>query len=100
MLSDLNAYGKYRFEFIQPKALGEDIGLVSKLDIIAAHFGGWSHWEDAALELALKRVYVDTSSTQYAVKPHQIRELMDIFGISGVFFGLFYLYLTEEIKPI
>ncbi|WP_069986797.1 amidohydrolase family protein [Massilioclostridium coli] len=70
-----------------PKRLAKILDLFPKLDIIAAHFGGWSHWEDAALELALKRVYVDTSSTQYAVKPHQIRELIDIFGIHHVIFG-------------
>ena len=77
MLSDLNAYGKYRFGFIQPKALGEDIGLVSEITYHSSPF-----WR-----LALKRVYVDTSSTQYAVKPHQIRELIDIFGIHHVIFG-------------
>lgn len=79
--------GDHRTQFSKPAKLATVLDRFPNLDVIAAHFGGWSEWENGALELALKRVYVDTSSSMYALKPHQIRELIDIFGIDFVLFG-------------
>lgn len=82
--------GDSRTQFSKPSKLAKVLDRFPKLDVIAAHFGGWSEWEQGALELALKRVYVDTSSSMYALKPHQIRELIDIFGVDYVLFGTDY----------
>ncbi len=79
--------GDHRTQYSKPAKLATVLDRFPKLDVIAAHFGGWSEWEDGALELALKRVYVDTSSSMYAFKPYQIRELIDIFGADFVLFG-------------
>lgn len=79
--------GDYRTQYSKPAKLATVLDAFPKLDVIAAHFGGWSEWEDGALELALKRVYVDTSSSMYAFKPYQIRQLIDIFGSDYVLFG-------------
>ncbi|NCC87159.1 MAG: amidohydrolase [Clostridia bacterium] len=79
--------GDHRTQFSKPAKLAPVLDKFPKLDVIAAHFGGWSEWESGALELALKRVYVDTSSSMYALKPHQVRELIDIFGVDFVLFG-------------
>lgn len=82
--------GDSRTIYSKPSKLATVLDRFPKLDVIAAHFGGWSEWENGALELALKHVYVDTSSSMYALKPHQIRELIDIFGIDYVLFGTDY----------
>mgnify|MGYP000771659598 FL=1 len=70
--------------------------------MIAAHFGGYSEWENGALSLALKNVYVDTSSSQFALTPHQVRELIDIFGADHVLFGTDYPMWNpgEELKKL
>ncbi|MEG1551440.1 MAG: amidohydrolase family protein, partial [Oscillospiraceae bacterium] len=82
--------GDSRTQFSKPAKLAKVLDRFPKLDVIAAHFGGWSEWEHGALELALKRVYVDTSSSMYSLKPHQVRELIDIFGVDYVLFGTDY----------
>lgn len=82
--------GDHRTKYSKPDKLAKVLDKFPKLDVIAAHFGGWSEWENGALELALKRVYVDTSSSMYALKPHQIQELIDIFGVDNVLFGTDY----------
>lgn len=79
--------GDYRTEYSKPARLVRVLHACPKLDVIAAHFGGWSEWESGALALATEDVYVDTSSSQYALKPHQVRELIDIFGPDRVLFG-------------
>ncbi len=79
--------GDHRTQYSKPAKLATVLDAFPNLDVIAAHFGGWSEWEDGALELALKRVYVDTSSSMYAFKPYQIRQLIDIFGSDYVLFG-------------
>lgn len=79
--------GDSRTQFSKPEKLAKVLDIFPKLDFIAAHFGGWSEWENSALNLCQKRVYVDTSSSQFALKTHQIRELIDIFGADYVLFG-------------
>ncbi len=79
--------GDYRTQYSKPERLVKALHACPDLDVIAAHFGGWSEWENGALCLSGERVYVDTSSSQYALKPHQVRELIDIFGADRVLFG-------------
>lgn len=82
--------GDSRTEYSKPWRLAKMIDRFPKLDVIAAHFGGYSEWENGALSLALKNVYVDTSSSQFILTPHQVRELIDIFGADHVLFGTDY----------
>lgn len=94
--------GDSRTQYSKPAKLVPILDKFPKLDVIAAHFGGWSEWENAALELALKRVYVDTSSSMFALKPHQVKELIEIFGVDNVLFGTDYPMWspTPEIEHI
>lgn len=82
--------GDSRTEYSKPWRLAKMVDRFPKLDVIAAHFGGYSEWENGALSLALKNVYVDTSSSQFILTPHQVRELIDIFGADHVLFGTDY----------
>jgi len=58
-----------------------------KLDVIGAHFGGWSIWEKAAEILGGRRIWVDTSSSLYAIAPETARRLIDAYGVDHVLFG-------------
>ena len=55
--------GDYRYEFSNPAKVCEVAKQFPKLNIIAAHFGGWSEWDEAEKVLNLENVYFDTSST-------------------------------------
>lgn len=79
--------GDYRFEYSKPSRLAKVMDRFPKLDVIGAHFGGWSEWNLAAKFLAGRRLYVDTSSSLYALTPQRARKLIDLFGVDNVLFG-------------
>jgi len=82
--------GDYRTPYTKPARIANVARAFPKLDIIAAHFGGWSEWGSSALELAELGVYIDTSSSMYAIKPRFAKLLIDTFGAERVFFGTDY----------
>ena len=84
--------GDYRTEYSKSDRLVKVLDKFPNLDVIAAHFGGFSEWDTAAatLSLAKSRVYVDTSSSTFRLAPNQIRELIDIYGADRVLFGTDY----------
>jgi len=90
--------GDHRTEFSKPYRLKNVLDKFPNLDVIAAHFGGWSEWDDGAKILAgHKNVYVDTCSSQYAMSPEKVVELIHAFGIDNVFFGTDYpMWLPED----
>lgn len=82
--------GDSRYQWSKPARLVKVLEAFPKLDVIAAHFGGWSEWDDAAAVLGGKRLWVDTSSSLYAMSSQRARELIDIFGAENVLFGTDY----------
>lgn len=94
--------GDYRTQFSKPQRLVRVMEAFPELDMIAAHFGGWSEWGSYAPQLAKHGVYVDTSSSLYAMTPIRIREMIDIFGADHVFLGSDYpmFDIADEIKML
>lgn len=88
--------GDSRYQWSKPSFLLTVLKTFPKLDIIAAHFGGWSEWEDAARILGGKRLWVDTSSSLYAMSPERAKETIDIFGAENVLFGTDYPMWTAK----
>ncbi len=90
--------GDHRTEFSKPQRLAKVLDRFPKLDVIAAHFGGWSEWDNSVKVLAdYKNVFVDTCSSQYALSPERVVELIHSFGIDKVFFGTDYpMWLPED----
>ena len=82
--------GDFRYEYSNPARLARVLDRFPKLLAIGAHFGGWSEWDEAARVLAGRGVYVDTSSSLYAVPPEHARELIGCFGADHVLFGTDY----------
>lgn len=72
--------GDYRTQYSKPTKIIKVLEKFPKLDIIAAHFGAWSEWGYGSKELSEAGVYVDSSSSFYAMSPERIMEMIHIFG--------------------
>ena len=58
---------------------------------ICAHLGGWSEWDDAWKVLSgCENVYVDTSSSLYALSPEEGRKIVRHYSRDRVLFGTDY----------
>jgi len=79
--------GDYRYEYSKPERMARVMDRFPKLDVIGAHFGGWSVWEKAAEILGGRRIWVDTSSSLYSIAPETARRLIDAYGVDRVLFG-------------
>lgn len=82
--------GDYRTQYSKPKRLARVLDDFPKLDVIAAHFGGWSEWDQGEKYLAGKRLWVDTSSSLFAITPERAKELICAYGVDNVLFGTDY----------
>ena len=79
--------GDYRFDYSNPGRLLHVLGAFPRLTLIGAHFGGWSVWREAAEALRGRNVYVDCSSSFYALTPAESLDLIRTFGAEHVLFG-------------
>lgn len=79
--------GDSRTDFSTPRRLMNVLEKIPDFTCIAAHLGGYSEWEDARRELSGTNVYIDTSSSLFAVTQEQARKSIDHFGIEHTLFG-------------
>lgn len=91
-LSELNMFvlthaGDYRYGYSHPKRIANIAKKFPKLDIIAAHFGGWSQWDIAFEELNLPNVYFDTSSTMGFCGLDNAKKAFTVFDNTHIFFA-------------
>ncbi|MBE5039376.1 amidohydrolase family protein [Ructibacterium gallinarum] len=82
--------GDYRYSYSKPAQLAKILKLFPKLRVIAAHFGGWSEWDDAAKYLKNFRLWVDTSSSSHWLPPEQLMKLILCYGTDSILFGTDY----------
>ncbi len=84
--------GDKRFSFSNPEQLLPLLRRFPRLKVIGAHFGGWSVWQDATRQLAgrFENLWVDCSSSFFALDDAQARELIDAYGAERVLFGTDY----------
>ena len=77
--------GDFRYNYSNPKQLKPLLEKFPDLQIIGAHFAGWSMWEDATKELAgTPNLIVDLSSSLYALSPKTAKELIYDYGVDKV----------------
>lgn len=79
--------GDKRYDYSGPKRIANLLNAFPQMDVIAAHFGGWSQWDEAMEHLGGLRVWVDTSSSLYELSVEKARELIACFGDDYVLFG-------------
>ncbi len=95
--------GDHRYSYSEPYRLANILKKFPKLKVIGAHLGGWSQWDDAAETLAgLKNLWVDSSSTSYAMSAEKFRSLIETFGADRVLFASDYpmWFPGEELKHL
>lgn len=61
-----------------------------RLTVIAAHLGGYSEWEEAEEHLVGKNLYIDTSSSLWAIPPERAVSIIRRHGVDRVLFGTDY----------
>ena len=79
--------GDSRYHNSNPSLIPGILKKHPRLQLICAHFGGYSEWDEAAKYLADTNVYVDTSSTFFAVPNERVMELIALYGEDRILFG-------------
>ena len=83
--------GDSRYEYSRPWQMKHVLDAFPKLVCVCAHLGGWSEWDEASKMLAgYENVYVDTSSSLYALAPEKARRIIRCFSRDRVLFGTDY----------
>ena len=83
--------GDFRYDLSNVNRLKPILDAYTGLTVIGAHFGGWSLWEDSSRELAgYPNLYVDSSSSLYALEPETARDIVRRYGADRVLFATDY----------
>ncbi len=83
--------GDTRYPYSHPGQMKKVAEAFPKLVCICAHLGGWNEWDDAWKALAgFENVYVDTSSSLYAMSREAARRLIRCYDRQRVLFGTDY----------
>lgn len=89
--------GDKRYPYSQPERMARALDRVPSLRAICAHLGGWSLWDNAWKILAGRaNVYVDCSSSLYALTPAEAVKVIHRYGADRVFFGTDYPMWTPK----
>ena len=79
--------GDWRYRNSNPSLIPPILKKFPRLQLVCAHFGGYSEWDEAARCLADTNVYVDTSSSFFSLSPDRTRELIALYGEDRILFG-------------
>ena len=93
--------GDPRFGYSNPRRMKQVLDAFPKLVCVCAHLGGWSEWDEALETLTgYENVYVDTSSSLYAMSPEEGRRIIRCYSRERVLFGTDYPMWTpaEELE--
>ena len=83
--------GDKRYDHSNPNRLLPMLKNFPDLTVIGAHLGGWSIWEEASLALAgTPNLWVDCSSSFYALPKEKSKEIIRRYGAERVLFGTDY----------
>ncbi|WP_405265950.1 amidohydrolase family protein [Methanobrevibacter sp.] len=83
--------GDFRYNYSNPKQIKPFLERFPEITFIGAHFAGWSMWEEATRQLSdFENLYVDLSSSLYALTPETALELIHAYGADRVLWGTDY----------
>lgn len=84
--------GDKRYDYSRAYRLVNVANKFPKLNVIAAHFGGYSCWEsfDEYLKAENNNIYFDTSSSLKFLEPNIALKLIRTLGVDKFFFGTDY----------
>lgn len=79
--------GDKRTDFSSPWRLAKVLDAMPHLRVIAAHFGGYSEWDDVMRILVGRDLWFDTSSTLWELPADQARKIALAHGTGKILFG-------------
>ncbi|NLK46055.1 MAG: amidohydrolase family protein [Treponema sp.] len=79
--------GDCRFDFSGSLRLSRVLNKHPKLKIIAAHFGGYTDWENSLKYLAKRNIWFDTSSSLWKLPLDKANEIIRVHGADKFLFG-------------
>lgn len=79
--------GDNRYEYSRPHKLVNVLNNFPKLQVTAAHFGGYQCWEEAEGCLKRSNVKFDTCSSLPLISPEYANKLVNYYGVENMFFG-------------
>ena len=79
--------GDNRYEYSKPYRLAKVLDDFQKLEVLAAHFGGYQCWTEAEECLKRPNIKFDTSSSLPMIEPEYARKLINYYGVENMFFG-------------
>ena len=88
--------GDARYDYSAPSRLEKVAERFPKLTCIAAHFGGYSRWDEAMDAYEAPNIYMDTSSALFALPKEKAWEFFRKFGEDRFFFGTDFPMWTHE----
>lgn len=80
--------GDSRYTYSHPTRLARVLDMFPELDCVAAHFGGYTVWEEGYEALGSRRCWIDTSSTTAMLNDYDhLRALASKWGTERMLFG-------------
>ncbi len=79
--------GDHRFDYSHPARLRRILELFPKLQVIAAHFGGYSMYEEAYRQLRDKDCFFDVSSSLMFMEPGVAEDFINRYGAERFVYG-------------
>lgn len=79
--------GDDRYDYSTPARMSKVARMLPELTCIAAHFGGYLHWQEVELYKGLPNIYFDTSSSLFLLPAPRAEEIIDMLGDDRFFFG-------------
>jgi predicted TIM-barrel fold metal-dependent hydrolase len=83
-------------EASSPLKLARVLDSFPGLNVVAAHLGGWSRWDEAKEYLLGREIFIDTSSTFWCLSKEERAGLMRLHGTDRVLFGTDYPIATQK----
>ena len=80
--------GDVRYDYSSPAKLAAILEKRPTLKVDAAHYGGFSEWDESMRVLAGSPAYYDVSSSQMFLTPEERLQLVETFGIDKLMFGV------------
>lgn len=79
--------GDRRYHYSNPSMIPAIVRDFPSLVLICAHMGGYSEWDDPVMPLQGKNVYVDCSSSFFALPRDRMLDLFSRYGEDRILFG-------------
>ncbi len=82
------------YRYSEPKKLSKLLDKFPKLEVVAAHLGGYKAWDEAKCLHGRPNVWYDNSSALWALTPKQAEDITESCGFDRVMFGTDYPVYT------